>query len=108
MGLNYNFLKKQVEREKKRKKLIISTILFLSFIYLLISLIFGDMGIIRYKELKKTKSNLEEQLKEIETENKHLKYEIENYSKDPFYLEKYAREEFGFAKRDEYIFLYDR
>lgn len=108
MSLTYKFLRQQVEKEKKRKKLIISTILFLSFLYLFISLIFGDMGFIRYKELKKTKSNLETQLKEIEIENKRLKAEIENYNKDPFYLEKYAREEFGFAKRDEYIFLYDR
>lgn len=108
MSLTYKILRQQVEKEKKRKKIIISTIFFLSFLSLLISLIFGDMGLIRYKELKKTKSNLEAQIKEIETENKNLKDEIENYNKDPFYLEKYAREEFGLAKRDEYIFLYDR
>jgi|YelNatPaOPRAMG01_1025707.scaffolds.fasta_scaffold02001_5 cell division protein FtsB len=108
MSLTYKFLRQQVEKEKKKKKIIISTILFLSFLYLIIILIFGDMGLVRYKELKNTKFKLEAQVKEIENENKHLKNELAKFNEDRFYLEKYAREEFGFAKRDEYIFLYDR
>lgn len=103
-----NLLRKQVLSERRKRRLIFFTIFLLSFLYLAITLVFGDMGILRYIELSKKKSHLETQIHELSNENKQLKSQIKFLKEEPFYIEKYAREEFGLARPDEYIFLYDR
>ncbi len=108
MSTPVNLLRKQVAAEVRKRRLIFFTVVLLSFIYLLISLIFGDMGLLRYKKLYQTKMHVETQIKEIEQENKQLKTQIKLLKEEPFYREKHAREDFGLAKPDEYIFQYDR
>jgi len=88
--------------------MIFFTIIVLSFFYLSISLIFGDMGLVKYFELKKTRKNLEKQIVEVHQQNEQLKLQLKSLKDDPFYREKLAREEYGLSKPDEYIFEYDR
>lgn len=102
-----NLLRKQVVSEIKKRRLIFFTVILLGFIYLAISLIFGDMGLLKYVELNKRKTHLERQIKEIEKESEIFRSEVKSFKEDPFYREKYAREEFGLARPDEYIFRYD-
>jgi len=106
MGPN-NLLRKQVVSEMKRRRLIFFTITLLVFFYLAISLIFGDMGLRKYIELNKKNVQLENRITEMEKENKKLRSDIKLLKEDPFYKEKHAREEFGLARPDEYIFRYD-
>ena len=108
MGSPVNLLGKQVRSELKKRRLIFITIILLSFMYLIISVIFGNMGLLRYRELNKTKTLLETQIREIDKENKQLRSEIKSLREDPYYTEKHARENLGLAKPDEYIFQYDR
>jgi cell division protein FtsB len=108
MGIPVNQLRKQVASERKKRKLIFLTVVFLSFLYLLITLIFGDMGLLQYRDLFAKKMHLETQVKEIERENARIRSEVTSIREDPFYKEKHAREDFGLAKPDEYIFQYDR
>jgi cell division protein FtsB len=103
-----NLLRKQVVSERRKRRLIFLTVILLSFLYLFISLIFGDMGLLRYRELRKTKVQLEARINNIEAENAQIKTYIKSLKEDPFYLEKHAREDFGLSKPDEYIFQYDR
>ena len=104
----HNLLRKQVMSEVKKKKLIFLTFVVLSFIYLSISLVFGDMGLFRYLELNRTKKNLEGQLSEINRQNEQLRTQLKLLKEDPFYREKLAREEYGLSKPKEYIFKYDK
>jgi len=106
MGPN-NLLRKQVVSEIKKRRLIFFTFTLLFFFYLAISLIFGDMGFRKYIELNKRKAHLQNQIKEMEKENKELRSDIKLLKEDPFYKEKQAREDFGLSKPDEYIFRYD-
>lgn len=108
MSVPVNQLRKQVASERKKRKLIFLTVVFLSFLYLLITLIFGDMGLLQCRDLFAKKMHLEAQVKEIERDNARIRSEITSIREDPFYKEKYARENFGLAKPDEYIFQYDR
>jgi cell division protein FtsB len=108
MGMPANLLRKQVASEVRKRKLIFYTVILLSFVYLLISLIFGDLGLLRHSELRKTKVCLEKQINEVAQENEQLRSQIKSMKEDPFYPEKHAREDFGLAKPDEYIFQYDR
>jgi cell division protein FtsB len=103
-----NLLRKQVAAEVRKRRLIFLTFIVLSFIYLSISLVFGDMGLLKYIELNRTRKNLEKQVAEISSQNQQIKTQIKLLKEDPFYKEKFAREEFGLAKPDEYIFQYDR
>ena len=105
---SHNLLRKQVLAEVRKKKLIFLTFVILSFIYLSISLVFGDMGLFRYVELNRTKKNLEKQIDEITTQNEQLRTQLKLLKEDPFYREKLAREEYGLSKPNEYIFQYDR
>ena len=107
MGSN-NLLRKQVVSEVKKKRLIFLTIAVLSFIYLSISLVFGDMGLLRYLELNRTKMNLERQLSEIDRQNAQLRTQLKLLKEDSFAREKLAREEYGLSKPNEYIFKYDK
>jgi cell division protein FtsB len=108
MSIPVNQLRKQVASERKKRKLIFFTVVSLSVLYLLINLIFGDMGLLQYRELCRKKTHLEAQVKQIERENTQIKSELKSIREDPFYKEKHAREDFGLAKPDEYIFQYDR
>ena len=101
-------LENQVRSEIKKRNLVFFTFFVLCFIYLSISLLFGDMGVFRYIELHKTKKSLEKQITDINRQNEQIKAQIKSLKDDPFYTEKLAREEFGLAKPDEYIFQYDR
>lgn len=103
-----NLLRKQVSSEMKRRRLIFYTVIVLSFIYLLISLIFGDMGLLKYRELYAKKTRLQAQVQEMEQDNLQIRTQIRLLKEEPYFKEKYAREEFGLAKPDEYIFQYDR
>ena len=104
----HNLLRKQVLSEVKKKKLIFLTFVSLSFIYLSISLVFGDMGLFRYLELHRTKMNLENQITEINRQNEQLRTQLKLLKEDPFYREKLAREEYGLSKPNEFIFQYDK
>lgn len=104
----YNLLRKQVLSEMKKRRLIFFTFIILSFVYLSISLVFGEMGLFRYMEMNKTKKNIERQVADINRQNEQIRNQIKLLKEDPFYREKLAREEFGLAKPDEYIFKYDR
>jgi len=103
-----NLLRKQVLSEIKKKKLIFFTFISLSFLYLSISLVFGDMGLFRYIELTKTKSSLEKQISEINRQNEQIRTQLKLLREDPFYREKIAREEYGLSKPNEYVFQYDK
>ena len=104
----HNLLEKQVRAEASRNRMIFSTIIVLSFIYLSISLIFGDMGLLKYREMNKTRTSLEKQILEVHNQNEQLRRQLKALKDDPFYREKLAREEYGLSKPDEYIFQYDR
>ncbi len=104
----HNLLEKQVRAEASRNRMIFYTIVVLSFIYLSISLIFGDMGLMKYLEMNKTRSSLEKEIREVQNQNEQLRKQLKALKNDPFYREKIAREEYGLSKPDEYIFQYDR
>jgi cell division protein FtsB len=93
--------------ENRRRRIMFLTFFFLGFLYLAVSFIFGDMGLRKYSELNKRKVLLEKQIKEIEKENSALRSDVKLLKEDPYYREKYAREEFELARPDEYIFRYD-
>ncbi len=72
------------------------------------SLVFDENGLIRYYELKEKKSALIKEIASLNNETSRLQEEVELLKKDPFYIEKKAREELNMSKPDEYIFLFEK
>ena len=99
-------LRQQVSVERKRRNVILFTIIILAFIYTGSNLVFGKMGFIKYYQLNKARHRLETEIKTIEKENRNLKTQVTALKQDPFYIEKHAREEYGLARPDEYIFQF--
>ncbi|HUO76544.1 MAG TPA: septum formation initiator family protein [Thermodesulfovibrionales bacterium] len=105
---SHQLLRKQVTAELKKRRLIFLTIAILSLLYLVISFTFGETGLLRYLRLRETKSQLVRELHEVETQNSRLQSDTKRLRENPFYLEKHARENFGMAKPDEYVFKYEQ
>jgi len=99
-------LRQQVSVERKRRNVILFTIIILAFIYTGSNLVFGKMGFIKYYQLNKARNRLETEIMTIEKENRTLKTQVTALKQDPFYIEKHAREEYGLARPDEYIFQF--
>ena len=105
---SHKLLKKQVSLELRKRRIVFFTMMLLFMFYILASFTLGDSGLIRYLELKNKKVQIEQEVRNIDLNNSRLKSELKLLNENPFYLEKHAREEFGMAKPDEYIFKYDR
>ncbi len=101
-----NILKEQLRKEKRRRNIIFLLLSILVFSFLFYSFFFGEMGYIKYRQLKNNEQKLVKEINEIYSENKALRGEIELLKKDPAYLEKYAREKFGLVKPGEMVFQF--
>lgn len=100
-------LRRQVLSEVKKRRLIFITLSVLTFLYIILIAVFGDSGLIKYIELREKKAELHREIMEIDITNKGLRQELQLLKENPFYIEKYAREEYHMARPDEYIFMYE-
>lgn len=107
-GAKTQGLRQQVTREQKKRTYIFFACITVALAYLSYNLVFGDMGLIKYLELRKNKDRLETEISQVGKENKALGEQVNSLKKDPYFIEKYAREEYGMAKPDEFIFQYKK
>jgi cell division protein FtsB len=101
-------LRKQVASEIKKRDYVVFTILLLTLIYLSTAFFFNDKSLLSYFDLGKKETALQSEVDTIRQENEKLKAIIESSSENDFYLEKHARENFGLAEPDEYIYRYEK
>ena len=99
-------LRQQVTTERKRRNFIFFTIISAALLYISSTLVFGEMGLIKYYHLTKVRKRLESDISALERENRTLRAQVGALKEDHFYIEKYAREEYGLARPDEYIFQF--
>ncbi len=99
-------MRQQVNLIRKKRDIIFLIVCISAFLIIFTNLIFGEMGLIKYIELTKTEKRLKAEIVSIEKEKRLLESQVDALRKDPFYIEKHAREEFGLAKPDEYIFQF--
>lgn len=104
---NHKDLREQVAAEKKLRNFVFYSVATIILLYAATTLFFGDMGFIKFFHLNNTKKKLENELVQIEKQNKELKTQVKSLKEDPFYMEKRAREDYGLAQKDEYIFKFE-
>lgn len=103
-----HLLKNQIQNERKKKRLVVYTAFFLMASYLAISLLFDDMGFLKYIQLRNYEETLVIEISSLEKDANTIHTEIEKFQKNPFYIEKHAREDLNLSHPDEFIFLYDK
>jgi cell division protein FtsB len=108
MSERRHLLRKQIDNERKKRRLIVYTLFLLMMLYLTVSLFFDDMGFIKYLHLKKSEERLLQEIVSLEKENSTIQSEINNFQSNPFYLERHAREDLNLSRPDEYIFIYEQ
>ena len=101
-------LRQQVTREQRKQTYIFLAFMAVALAYLCYTLVFGDMGLIKYLELNRNKSRIENEISKVNRENKALSEQVNSLKKDPYFIEKFAREEYGMAKPNEIIFQYNK
>ena len=79
-------------------------ICFFIFVSLQYSLLIGDNSIFTYINLNNKLNAHNTQLLDYKNKNKYLKLEIANLKNNNEILEIYAREKFGFIKKNEIFF----
>ena len=99
-------LRQQVISELRVQRYVLNTALFMGLCYLLGTLCFGDMGLLRYLDLKDRRASIENELNVIMDQNTRAKMKLASANSDSYYLEKNARESFGMSSPDEYVFIF--
>lgn len=92
---------------RKRRRLFLGVASFVSG-YLLLSFLFGEMGMINSLKMKKTHAQIQGEIVSLKKENEALTRKIEALRSDPDYIESLARNQLGLAKEGELIYeFYD-
>ncbi|MCF7799807.1 septum formation initiator family protein [Candidatus Babeliales bacterium] len=89
-----------------RLKTITRSLIFI-FLYsfFLNSMIFSDIGILKYFEVKKEISEQQDKIIRLENKVRETKNKIAAWQEDDFYLEKMAREDLQMGYLDELIYI---
>ncbi|UCG79073.1 MAG: septum formation initiator family protein [Nitrospirota bacterium] len=101
-------MKRQIENERKKKKLVTYTLVLLIGLYIIFNIALDDMGIVKFLELKEKEQNLIIEIASLQNENLQIEKEIRLLGDNLFYIEKHARENLNLAGPNEYIFLYEQ
>jgi len=76
--------------------------------YLLLSLLFGEMGLLKFIKMKQTYAKIQRENHTLKEENEKLGRKIRMLKTDPDVIEQIARDRLGFAKEGELIYeFYD-
>lgn len=68
--------------------------------------LFGDKGILRAMQYGRQRTELQEELRQLEAANAALRREIESLRSDHRYIETIARRELGMVKADELVYQF--
>ncbi len=100
-----NRRRKDVETKKRRKRTVLFTLGTLVIVYLFLTLIFGENGLLRYIKMRSIKTDRRTDIVRLKKQNKETKKQIEALSKNLNLVEELARKQ-GLAKDGEIIFKF--
>jgi cell division protein FtsB len=77
----------------------------IALIALVVGSLFGDRGVLQLIERREKVEALSREIEDLRAENARLAADIVALRTDPFAIERVAREELGFARAGETVFL---
>ena len=85
--------------------------LFVLFWFIALSLVFnslfGDMGLIQVLRQRSLLARLKVEVLDLRAANERLVGDIDDLKRDPYRIERIAREELGLTRPGEILFLFD-
>jgi len=102
-----NYLKTdRSSRSARWKKLFVAAGSLLC-LYLFVTFILGEMGLVKYYRMKEQYSTLTEGIAKLKQDNVRLRKEVYSLKNDAAYLERVARDKLGLARPGEIVYYYD-
>jgi cell division protein FtsB len=92
-------------RTARRKKLLIAAGVLL-VLYLLVSRVLGEMGVVKYYRMKAQYNALTEEISRLKQDNVKLTKDVRALRSDPAYVERIARDKLGLARPGEIVYYY--
>jgi cell division protein FtsB len=101
-----NYLKSDRDSRNVRNRKMLFAAVFLAAAYLLASLIFGEMGLIKYFRMKARYDSLTREIAALRHDNVRLMKDVRALRSDPDHLERIARDKLGLARPGEIVYYY--
>jgi cell division protein FtsB len=101
-----NYLQSDRSTRKSRKKKVVIAAGILLGSYLLVSFIFGEMGLVKYYRMKTQFSSLRKEISSLEQDNAKLLRDVHALKTDPDRMEQIARDKLGLARPGEIVYYY--
>lgn len=101
---NYVKSQRNAKTAATKKLLIASVVLF--GIYLIVSFILGEMGLVKYFRMKAQYVALNGEIEKLRQDNIRLMKDVRSLKSDPAYLERIARDKLGLARQGEIVYYY--
>jgi cell division protein FtsL len=92
-------------RSARGKKLLIAAGALFA-LYLLASLMLGEMGVVKYYRMKAQYQALNDDIMKLKQDNAKLQKEVNALRTDPAYVERIARDKLGLARPGEIVYYY--
>ena len=96
-----------MKNKKYIKKIIFRVFFGLEVLIFSFTYLFGTNGIYKLNQLKRENHNLKTENLKIKNEINEIENQIKEWSADPFYIEKVAREQLQMARKDDQIYILD-
>jgi cell division protein FtsB len=93
-------------RTARRKKLLIAAGILVA-LYLLVSFVFGEMGLVKYYRMKAHYDAVTAEIAKMKQDNARLRKDVSALKTDPVYVERIARDKLGLARPGEIVYYYD-
>lgn len=102
----FNKTRKDIERGKKQQKFFFLVLAACGGLYFMFSLLLGDMGLVEYVKMRKTRQDLREDITQLTARNEELKGEAGVLENDLSRIEGLAREKLGLVKDGETVYQF--
>jgi len=102
-----NRSKESIHRTERVRRRIYWGIGILAGLYLLVPLIVGDMGVVKYFTLRRTYDRLQQDIQQLTQENQKIETKIHALRSDPDTIEQIARDRLGFVRPGEIIYQFE-
>ncbi len=89
-----------------KKKVLLIALSAAAALYLLVSFIFGEMGIVKYYRMEAQYRSLTADIERLKQDNDKLAREVRLLKTDPAVIERLARDKLGLARPGEIVYYY--
>ncbi len=98
--------RKDPAREQRNLKFALAMIAFLSAVFLVFTSFLGDRSLIQLHHMEQARRSWVRENAALMEENGKLRSKLRSARRDPFVVEKIAREELGMVRKDEIVYLF--